>query len=142
MTNLTEKWKAGELEWHKSYYCKNDKNKIIIATLLDGNILSSNDSEGNLLYGYWEVLVLVPSYEEVQDMKEYLDYSIKNRNQLTEQINFWMDKTDEINKKNARLKELLKECVFIIGYADTISNNEENKKTIYEIFTKIKEILK
>lgn len=41
-----------------------------------------------------------------------------------------------------RLKELLKECVVIIGYADTISNNEENKKTIHEIFTKIEEVLR
>ena len=40
----------------------------------------------------------VPSYEEWQKLKEFADYSIHNRDELTRQINFWM-------QENTKLKE-------------------------------------
>lgn len=37
--------------------------------------------------------------KELSDAKEYCDYSITNRKQLTKQINHWMDKYDQLEKK-------------------------------------------
>lgn len=37
--------------------------------------------------------------KELSDAKEYCDYSIKNREQLTKQINYWMDKYEQLEKK-------------------------------------------
>lgn len=140
MTDLTEKWKAGELD-NGLYYVGNGKitdigffkKKTIEVYTLDSNIPKMLKLDA-------EILDKVPSYDELQDMKEYLDYSIKNRYQLTTQINSLIDKIDEEKKENARLKELIKECQEIIewykadcGYKDLPTES---------VLTKINEVLR
>lgn len=54
--NLTEDWQNKKLKWHKSYYCKNKKGEIVVATLLGDDILYSKELGGTLNIGYWDVL--------------------------------------------------------------------------------------
>lgn len=82
MSDLTDKWKAGELEWHKSYYCRDtETGKIVIAMLEGDNSLYAKELCGELVCGYWDVLAPC-DYEEL----------------------------DSLKKENTKLKELLKEC--------------------------------
>lgn len=53
---LTDDWKNKKLKWHKSYYCKNKKGEIVVATLLGDDILYSKELGGTLNIGYWDVL--------------------------------------------------------------------------------------
>ena len=141
MTNLTEQWKNGELPdgvyycntgyvvetlftWGKNYHqFTNNKDKVYIPEMDD-----------------CEVLAPVPSYEELQELKEFADYSIHNRNELTRQLNFWMDKHTQITEENQKLKELLKECRKALNKAkgDTVWYPVE----IDHVLTKIDEVLK
>lgn len=54
--SLTDDWKNGKLEWHKSYYCENKKGEIVVATLLGEDTLYSKELGGTLNIGYWDVL--------------------------------------------------------------------------------------
>lgn len=150
MSDLTEQLKAGEL-----YYVKKKNGEIVIrqahlySCLRTENATPFVDFDDNDIE---KVLAPVPSYDELQSLEA--DRLAKNEG---EEI------VAELKEENARLKSerdkfvydlgvadatnwallrLLKECVVIIGYADTISNNEENKKTIHELLTKIKKVLK
>lgn len=90
-----------------------------------------------VLQEYEKAGIPLPRLEEWQRLKELeLEAKVKN---IYQPVYGGVINAEEQNK---RLKELLKECVVIIGYADTISNNEENKKTIHELLTKIEEVLK
>lgn len=95
---LTEQWKKGELPsgW---YYTKLWKGCNVIDKFIGNQFLRYNDSD------IVEVLAPVPSYEEWQRLKEFADYSLYNRNELTRQINFWMDKYTQLEKENQQLKE-------------------------------------
>lgn len=134
MTDLTEKWKSGELK-EGYYYIK--ANRTISFVEIDyyhifgeTEYWNGNDNEDVL-----EVLAPVPTFEELQELKQKIHILTESQMKLENTIG-------ELGQENASLKELLKECVVIIGYADTISNNEENKKTIYELLTKIRKVLK
>lgn len=48
--------------------------------------------------------------KEYIKLKEFADYSINNRNELTRQINFWIDRLTQSEQENQQLKELLKLC--------------------------------
>lgn len=50
-------------------------------------------------FGIVEVLEHVPSYREHQELKEYMDYLIHNRTQLTNQITKHLDRIDLLEKK-------------------------------------------
>lgn len=90
-----------------------------------------------VLQEYEKAGVPLPRLEEWQKIKELeLESKVKN---IYPPVYGGVINAEEQNK---RLKELLKECVVIIGYADTISNNEENKKTIHELLTKIEKVTK
>lgn len=117
MTELTEKWKQGELK-AGYYYVKNEF----------GNIFPSDYSEEYdsindvVVKDFWtevseiiEVIAPVPSYKEWQEIKEFADYSLHNRYELTRQINFWMDKHTQIENKNQKLKELLLKAKGVIA---------------------------
>lgn len=142
MTDLTEKSRPG---W---YYIEHDKfpNYTIDYLYPTGEWKFSNKESIK------KIVFPVPTYDKFLDL--VYDSTVKNE---------WGCIVDDYKQKNARLKSerdkfaydlgvadatnwallrLLKECVVIIGYADTISNNEENKKTIHELFTKIEEALK
>ncbi len=101
MTDLTDKWKNGELKWHKSYYCKNKKGDVCIAIFMDDGNLYSKELGGTLDFKYWEVLAPVPSFKELQSLKaqlaEHKEYCCCAKNEV-------------LVLENARLKELLEEC--------------------------------
>lgn len=165
MTDLTEKWADCELE-KGYYYIKDNRGDIHIDEYADeyscGYYIKTRFSSDSVE----EVLAQVPSYDELKDMKEYLDYSIKNRHQLTKQINYWQDETDKLKEENSRQKELiqrlgsdiegldikkmvlivevnnlkglLKECQeFILERLDGLCGGEKD-----ELLTKIEEVLK
>lgn len=116
MTNLTEKWEAGELEegW---YYILNKNNTVRIEEAnvwigrYDKPFVGFDDDSG-----IKEVLAPIPSYEELQELKEY-EKTIKSYNGMPidytiscETVNKLLDVKNKIKEENARLKELLKEC--------------------------------
>ena len=108
MTDLTEKWKNEELE-DGFYYTQTGKDRIIAIDMYNKEsntwLLNSDKDMPS-----FEVLDKVQTFEKLQDMKEYLDYSINNRWQIMEQLNYWMYEKDKIKEENKRLKELLKKC--------------------------------
>ena len=108
MTDLTEKWKNEELE-DGFYYTQTGKDRIIAIDMYNKEsntwLLNSDKDMPS-----FEVLDKVQTFEKLQDMKEYLDYSINNRWQIMEQLNYWMNEKDKIKEENKRLKELLKKC--------------------------------
>jgi hypothetical protein len=126
---LTEQWKKGELEagW---YYVNNGQidYKYSKHSFVDFFVTPHEDIK--------EVLAPVPSYVEWQELKEFADYSLHNRDELTRQINFWMDKHTQFEKENQQLKELLRKyrsdlmSCFTVGYEDS------------EFIKKIDEVLK
>lgn len=107
MSDLTEKWKKGELKWHKSYYCKNKKGEIAIATLMGDDVLYSAELGGTLNFGYWEVLAEC-DYEELQRLES--DSLVKN-----EGVEIVAELTDEIQKLKSKRDEL----AYDLGVADT-----------------------
>ena len=125
---LTEQWKKGELDRDR-YYIK-----------YRGNYVSDN-WHGDCWEDCWseyveEVLAPVPSYEEWRELKEFADYSLHNRDELTRQINFWMDKHAQIEKENQQLKELLYSLKCCL-----ISENIEPQIRVEKSLAKIEEFL-
>lgn len=109
---LTKQWKKGELE-QGYYYTRYTPSvgKLFVEIELKSYLIDLakiRDAETV------EILAPVPSYEEWQEIKEFADYSLHNRDELTRQINFWMDKHTQIEKENQKLKDLLKECRDVI----------------------------
>lgn len=119
MTDLTEKWKAGELEdgW---YYVQYQDN--IIDIKFAHHHCWGRCANVDIVTVYFDknhevkkVLAPVPSYEELQAIKE----------------------------ENARLKEILKYCVVFMEYAETSHNLPKIiRKAIRKLVTKINEVLK
>ena len=129
MTNLTEQWKKGELPegW---YYCyvNNEEYKFLY---FDGDCFELDDPKTKSYYFFLlkdceniKILAPVPTYEEWQELKEFADYSIHNRDELTRQINFWM-------QENTKLKDLLKEVL----------RHELSLKEVSELTRKIAQVL-
>lgn len=111
MTNLTEQWKKGELPsgW---YWVEGSRAEGIYAYTAEylNNMYRPRNSE--------RIVEQVPSYEEWLNLKEFADYSVNNRAELTRQINFWMD-------ENTKLKELLKECREHLKYVVICPQNKK-----------------
>ena len=136
MTDLTDKWKKGELP-------SRDDDHLWLAYYIkhkDGYIHADS-----LWRGYWgtaeQILAPVPSYDEWQLMQDdnkrlkhdvgNLGYKIKNqRKEIERQI-----------AQNAQLKELLKECVEVIKNVDTYYGNYDSTNG-YLVINKIDEALK
>ena len=134
MTDLTDKWKNGELKWHKSYYCKNKKGDVCLAIFMDDGNLYSKELGGTLDFKYWEVLDTVPSFKELQSLKaqlaEHKEYCCCLKNEV-------------LLLKIMELKELLKECMDM--FVKMYSTNTVNSAflSLYEnIKAKIEEVLK
>ena len=129
MTDLTEKWKAGELEEGWYYIKYEEENEISIAFACEW--IERFASVGfEFDHDVEEVIAAVPSYEELQSLES--DRLAKNEG---EEI------VSELKQENARLKGLLREFKEFI--------KEENPKdyTIMsermdELLTKIEEVLK
>lgn len=115
--DLTEAWKKGELEWHKSYYCQNKKGDFCMATLMGTDVLYSKELGATLNFGYWEVLAPVPSYEEWKIASEQLNkngvwYSERSYKELKKEkraLEVLVGNRDnaiqELREENAKLKE-------------------------------------
>ena len=115
---IMEEKNTHDLRWVK----KADGKKSII---LDYLFEFTNDFERHP-YLVESVLAEVPSYEEWQSLKEFADYSIHNRDELTKQINFWMD-------ENTKLKELLKECSRLLSFEHEHYEDENIVKEISQV---------
>lgn len=141
MTELTDKLKAGKLE-DGFYYVKLKNEKTLITSYWQDEDIDDEFFSDCNYNDVVEVLAPVPSYQEVQEMKEYLDYSIKNRYQLTEQINFWMDEHSKLKEENAKLKELLKEYRKFILDLFGLPYEFNKDVSAKDILTKINKVLK
>lgn len=97
MTDLTEQLYAGTLPTGHYYFNNGVETYIVLYKNINSKHLILQEPEG------LTVISEVPSCEEWKKLKEFADYSIHNRDELTRQINFWM-------QENTKLKELLKEC--------------------------------
>ena len=126
MTDLTGKWKNGELE--SGYYY------VIVKEEFSNRIDFYNSSA--TIWSYHsndvinQVLAPVPSYEEWKFASEQLN---KNGTWYTERS------YKELKKENQKLKELLKECRDVAEFTKTIVNKH---KWFDEVITRIDEVLK
>lgn len=141
MTDLTEKWKAGELPEGWYYIKVNDKlanNPVITECVNDYNL------SGKIVPDFYEydddkiieVLAPVPSYEEwhsMQDDNKHLKHDIGN---LGYKIKNQRHEIERHIAQNIKFKELLKECMNV--FQQHILSAEE-----YKLFLKINnEVLK
>ena len=139
MTDLTQDWKKGKLESGFYYVYLKYLRMFDIATssTLFGILERGNE---NCL----EILAPVPSYEEWKELKEVADYSLHNRDDLTRQINFFMDKYTQIEKENQQLKTQIAKLTEIVGVLPlnhSVSNlGYKIKNQRHEINNRIKEI--
>lgn len=135
MNDLTEKWKAGELELGKKYWCKTSKGDLDIFEFHVEN--KGTPEEWWCLIGRYyvynkafhlnmiKVLAEVPTYEELQSLEsdrlakkegEEIIAELENENkklksQLAEHKDYCCcAKNEVLVLENARLKELLKKC--------------------------------
>lgn len=112
MTNLTDKWKKGELK--DGYYYVRDVTYILPAKLgqYDNQFYFSGNEVG---YGYeenteLEVLSPVPTFEEWQASEKYnkhLEDVIKIYERKDKQATETSIAYNELRKENARLKEII-----------------------------------
>ena len=129
MTNLTERWKSGELE-EGNYYIKDKYGNFIIAQYLPDYDYDHQDGhcfDGYSWYGLGfdyddleqdsvkEVLAPVPSYEEYSRLEWYAGCGpdiIVELNKENRQLRKWCEEFNalDVAKENQKLKELLKEC--------------------------------
>lgn len=134
---LTEQWKKGELPsgW---YYTKLWKGCNVIDYFIGNQFLRYDDSD------IVEVIALVPTFDELQNMNKAVNECmaaniklVEQNKQLKEQINKWCldainrgtantvkavkefgipERIKELVEQNAQLKELLKECQLLLKY--------------------------
>lgn len=150
MTDLTEKWKGGELSKGKEYWCKLidgsievcylwlTTNKFTFSKGHQGKCVPDNDIE--------EVLLPVPTYQEFEALRMNCEFIHKCLNGC--------------RLKNTELMRLLKECQTQIDdllytcieldeamcFEQGCKWSEElfrkENKDVYELLTKINEVLK
>lgn len=130
MTDLTDKWKAGELDRGKIYWCKVENEGVLLCYLwLQTNkftrlagFQSKCLSDDDIL----EILALC-SYEELQELKEYETLYHRAVGRIYQ------------------LRALLKECLPIVSaeiMTWQIRGGEESHQRGKELLTKIEEALK
>jgi hypothetical protein len=112
MTNLTEQWKKGELPsgW---YYTKLWKGCNVIDYFIGNHFLRYDDSD------IVEVIVPVPTFDELQNMNEAVNQAMSANIKLVEQ--------------NKQLKELLKECQNMIAFKHEVYEEDALIKEIDEV---------
>ena len=132
MTDLTEKWRKGELPVG-SYYA---------SYLGEPRVWLYRDKQNqtyDLEYEIYEVLAKVPSYEEYEQLENWnrftIDYhALREAKEIAEYEKF------ELLEKVKQLKELLKESREEIASVewDSVANDRNQLK----LLTKIDEVLK
>lgn len=127
MTDLTEKWKAGELP-HGAFYVKVFTGAILV-DFFDATILKFVRCEDDIE----EVIDYVPCYTNLQAIKERADA-------LSDRVNCQKNRIACLEYDLNRCNRLLKECQEIIewykadcGYKDLPTES---------VLTKIEEVLK
>ena len=132
MTDLTEKWKKGELKKNK-YWVKYKNGKIDTWELSEGITIESKPE-------IIEVLAPVPSYQEWQETLRALDAARKAIKMEDKTINRLVNSGKQCNYKNAQLaeenqqlKELLLECREILDYAKDFAYHDPCCKCIAKI---------
>lgn len=151
MTDLTEKWRKGELP-EGYYYVKDGEN--MIAEYLDGYFYNNGEPMTSFSGGVDSVLAEVPSYEEWQAKLEE-NAQLKVIKEKTYNYDYLSECYSKFIKENAQLKELLKECrrqfeeVELCRYDVTDTDQEDWLKISTEqasiankMITKIDEVLK
>lgn len=131
MTNLTEKWKKGELpEGH--YYVKDGEN--MIAEYLDGYFYNDGLPMTSFSGGVDEVLTPVPSYEKW----------IMTKN-LSERAHIEMYKARgekvKLKNENTKLKDLLKDCRYILEIEKNFPSCAFEKDRLAKLIAKINQVL-
>lgn len=134
MSDLTEKWKKGELK-EGAYYAKMPNNKIVI---LDNN--SWLWYRGDLYADKVTILVPVPTYEELQALKEKNERQKELIKTLGSDIDYLDTKKMVLIVEVNNLKCLLKECGNRIK--DLIDWSDYRYDEAEELLTKINEVLK
>ena len=119
MTDLTEKWKKGELPYGRYYVeLAYNGNNIIMADYWWDKALTLDDHE----YSREEVkriLAPVPSYQEYLESESHCAvYSEVNKS---------------LKEENEQLKEILKECREILDYAKDFAYHDPCCKCIAKI---------
>ena len=149
---LTEQWKKGKLEALDKLIKQIDtinNNRALSDEYLKNDGLSTRE-DYNIVgeWGYGIVWVIVdyvlPYLKRVQELKEFADYSLHNRDELTRQINFWMDKHTQIEKENQQLKTQIAKLTEIVGVLPSnhsVGNlGYKIKNQRHEINNRLKEI--
>lgn len=142
---LTEQWKKGELPNGYYWIRLSWGGRVIMAyhTAFDG-LFELDD------YYYdsdeiSEVLAPVPSYDEWQASENYIDY-LKQCISVYESKDKQATETSIANNKlleeNTKLKELLKECIPYFNALVEKRLKLEYIPQVYELLTKINEVLK
>lgn len=114
MTNLTEQWKKGELEFGKKYYVRFDDGEIDTAQWC---YYTNQNKYGFDVDEIKEVLAPVPSYEEWQAKNE----ENKNLYKMLDVLNKHLNSLLKEDKENRQLKELLISAKDIIEWYSTES---------------------
>lgn len=151
--NLTEDWQNKKLKWHKSYYCKNKKGEIVVATLLGDDILYSKELGGTLNIGYWDVLAPC-DYDVLAHLETKAEWQAERIKELEKEIEL---KQRFINARNHpiyreeryrlqkasidELTSLLKDCkLSIIKIYDRLRFSDENEITPADLINGIDDI--
>ena len=135
MTNLTEKWKKGELPdgW---YWCE-CYNEEIKKLYYDGDCFELDDPETKNYYFFTKkdgaeiaILEKVPSYDEWQASENYIDY-LKQCISIYERKDKQATETsiayNELLEENTNLKELLMSARnYLKSYRDLYSKDNED----------------
>lgn len=134
MSDLTEKWKAGELP-HGAFYVRLFTGAVVV-DVFDANplrfVLYEDDIE--------EVLSSVPSYEELQTLNEKNARQKELIKTLGSDIDYLETKKMALIIEVNNLKCLLKECGNRIE--DLIDWSDYRYDEAEELLTKINEVLK
>lgn len=131
MTNLTEQWKKGELPsgW---YYVKNEFGNIFLSEYSEDYDCISDRAIKDFfteVSRITEIIASAPSYVEYINLKSKLQV-------LETSYNF---DTDRLEKENTKLKELLKECRFLLS--KTPYENMSQYLTFTDVMKRIDKIL-
>ena len=141
MSDLTEKWKKGELE-DREYYIKSNKGDTYIDICADGNFMFTN------YRSIEEVLAPVPSYAEwksVCDDCNSMQETIFSQDSIYRENENLLEEIEKIDEENTKLKELLeKASYYLISYKnnDTLPERAFYEEEVSEFLEKIDEVLK
>ena len=131
MTDLTDKWKKGELP-DAYYYCKTGNGVEILRTWGDkyNQLLNNLDEVFMKEMSDCKIISEVPCYDEW--------FKIKNLASLTSLL---QEKNIECLHRENKLKELLKDCRYIMGIEKDFASCHVEKDKLCKLLAKINRVL-